>query len=67
MARARILGARAARPLDGIWDIAALTPGQATEPGDLDVLHPEWIGVRRAGARRRGAPRVRSMGSRAPT
>ena len=43
MARARILGPRAARPLDGTWEIAALGPGLATEPGDLDALRPQWL------------------------
>jgi beta-mannosidase len=43
MARARILGARAARPLDGTWEIASLAAGLATTPDDLGLLHPEWI------------------------
>jgi beta-mannosidase len=43
MTRARILGFRAARPLDGIWEIAALAPGRATQPRDLDVIQPQWI------------------------
>jgi len=43
MARARILGSRSARPLDGIWEIAALVAGRAEEPTDLERLQPEWI------------------------
>jgi beta-mannosidase len=38
-----MLGAPAARPLDGTWEIAALAPGRASAPGDLDVLQPQWM------------------------
>ena len=57
MARARILGARAARPLDGTWEIAALAPGLAPDPADLEALRPEWMRLRRADARGGGAAR----------
>jgi beta-mannosidase len=43
MARARILGSRAARPLDGFWELAGLAPGRATRPADLDALGPAWM------------------------
>src|SRR5262245_46332886 len=43
MALARVLGARAARPLDGVWEIASLAPGQAAQPADLNVLAAKWI------------------------
>jgi beta-mannosidase len=43
MARARIVGAREARPLAGTWEIAAVASGGAAEPRDLDALQPSWI------------------------
>ena len=43
MTRASIIGSRAPRPLDGRWEIAAVKPGQATAPGDLDNLRPDWL------------------------
>ena len=43
MARVRILGARAARRVDGSWALAALAPGRALAPADLEAAHPEWI------------------------
>ena len=43
MARASIVGPRAARLLDGVWEIAALPPGAATTPADLEVARPDWV------------------------
>jgi beta-mannosidase len=43
MARARILGPRAARPLNGVWECASLAPGRATDPAELEREDPEWI------------------------
>jgi beta-mannosidase len=43
MARARILGACSAQPVEGVWEIAALAPAPAATPADLDRLRPEWI------------------------
>jgi beta-mannosidase len=48
MARACIVGSRASRPLNGIWEIAALRPGHAAAPSDLDRLSPEWMPCDRA-------------------
>jgi beta-mannosidase len=31
------------RPLEGAWEIAALPPGLASEPADLDMAQPEWM------------------------
>ncbi len=43
MARARVLGDHADRPLDGVWQLAALPPGRATDPNSLDRADAEWI------------------------
>src|SRR4051812_42753153 len=43
MARARILGSRGRRLLDRRWEIAAVSPGVAAEPSDLDHIAPQWI------------------------
>src|SRR5580765_3317735 len=32
-----------ARPLDGRWEIAALSPGLASHPADLETMQPEWM------------------------
>src|SRR5262245_60280088 len=36
-----------ARPVDGVWEIAALPPGRAQTPADLDRLTPEWMACRK--------------------
>ena len=43
MARARLIGSGAARPLGGAWSIAAVAPGRARTPADLDALALDWI------------------------
>jgi beta-mannosidase len=43
MARASIAGSRAARLLEGVWEIAALRPGHATTPRDLEGFRPDWL------------------------
>ena len=43
MARARILGARSAQPLEGSWQLASLAPAPTATPIDLDDLNPSWI------------------------
>jgi len=48
MTRASIIGARAPRPPAGRWEIAAVGPGQATAPRDLDLLGPDWLDADRA-------------------
>jgi beta-mannosidase len=32
-----------ARPLEGTWEIAALSPGRASDPADLETVQPEWM------------------------
>ena len=39
----RIVGSGAARPLQGCWSIAAVKPGLARCPSDLDSLDLEWL------------------------
>jgi beta-mannosidase len=43
MARARVLGDQADRPLGGIWELAALSPGRAADPSSLDRNDVDWI------------------------
>jgi beta-mannosidase len=43
MARARLIGSGAARPLGGAWSIAAVAPGRARTPADLEALALDWI------------------------
>src|SRR5687767_2034544 len=43
MARARVLGSSAARPLDGLWEFAALAPGHVLDPAHLAAAQPEWM------------------------
>jgi beta-mannosidase len=43
MARARILGSSAPRPLVGSWQLAAVPPGLASTPGELETLDLDWI------------------------
>jgi beta-mannosidase len=43
MARARLIGSRSARPLGGAWSIAAVAPGRAQTPADLETLALDWI------------------------
>ncbi len=44
MARARLLGTAASRPLGGSWELAALPPGGAADPPELAAARPEWLG-----------------------
>jgi beta-mannosidase len=39
----RIVGSGAARPLQGRWSVAAVKPGLARCPSDLDSLDLEWL------------------------
>ena len=32
-----------ARPLDGRWELAAVPPGLASDPADLETVRPEWM------------------------
>jgi len=43
MVRARTIGSGAARPLAGVWTVAAVAPGDAGTPSDLEALAPDWI------------------------
>jgi beta-mannosidase len=43
MARARLVGSQAARQLAGAWSVAAVAPGRAQTPADLETLALEWI------------------------
>ena len=43
MARPTILGPGSSRPLEGTWQIAALSPGLASEPAELETVRPEWM------------------------
>ncbi len=43
MAATRIVGSRGARPLQGRWTVAAVTPGLAGCPSDLDKLDLDWL------------------------
>jgi beta-mannosidase len=43
MGRARVLGARSPRPLEGAWEIAALPPGRAEGPEDLSRIDVDWL------------------------
>src|SRR6476660_1874901 len=40
---ARTNGSLTSRPLEGEWEIAAVAPGRAQTPADLEGLAPEWI------------------------
>jgi beta-mannosidase len=42
MARARMFG-REERPVESGWELAAVTPGHAAKPEDLDRLQLQWI------------------------
>lgn len=43
MGRARTIGSGTTRPLVGVWTLAAMAPGRAQAPADLEALTPEWI------------------------
>ena len=43
MACAHVVGAGAARTLDGEWALASTRPGCALTPADLDASRPSWI------------------------
>jgi len=43
MARARLLGTAASRPLAGSWELAPLAPGRATDPRELEAARPDWL------------------------
>ena len=43
MAATRIVGSRGARPLLGRWAVAAVTPGHARCPSDLDSRDLDWL------------------------
>jgi beta-mannosidase len=43
MARARVLGNQADRPLDGVWELTALPPGRASDPASLDRCDTNWV------------------------
>jgi beta-mannosidase len=43
MARARLIGSQAVRPLGGTWSIAAVAPGRAQSPAGLETLALDWI------------------------
>ena len=43
MARAVVIGSGSARQLGGSWALAAVAPGRAHAPADLETLAPEWI------------------------
>jgi len=43
MARATFLGPSHSRLLEGAWEIAALPPGLASDPADLETARPEWM------------------------
>jgi beta-mannosidase len=43
MARARLLGTAASRPLTGSWELAALAPGTAVDPPELEAARPDWL------------------------
>ena len=43
MAATRIVGSRGARPLQGRWALAAVPPGHARCPTDLDNLEVDWL------------------------
>jgi beta-mannosidase len=43
MTSASVIGSRAPRPIAARWEIAAVRPGQATVPRDLDMLRPDWL------------------------
>lgn len=36
------LRASGAVPIDGAWELTAVAPGNATTPGELDALSPQW-------------------------
>jgi beta-mannosidase len=38
-----MLGSGAARSLGGSWAVAAIAPGRAERPADLEALEPDWI------------------------
>jgi beta-mannosidase len=38
-----MIGSRSARQLRGSWALAAVAPGRAHAPADLETLAPEWI------------------------
>jgi len=43
MARARLLGAERSQLLNGCWELAAVTPGLARAPADLNRIRLDWI------------------------
>ena len=63
MARARMIGSGTARPVGGVWALAATTPGRAQTPADLETLAPGVDSLRRADAGGGGAPRGRPAGT----